>query len=301
MEPQQPDNDILLRWLNGELSGEELRRWESSEGYRRWQSVQAALERGAPRPMDHEAALARLLAARHKRSRASTRRLRLIWVSGIAAAIAGLALLLWLFRPAPEWATGLAAKEAITLPDGSEVILNASSALRYKDNRKGSGREVELEGEAYFSVTKGSTFQVSTALGSVQVLGTRFNVFARGQRFEVSCLEGKVLVRTDSRQDTLLPGQGLKKTEGATDTFTTEATPPSWTNGQSSFQLAPLPEVFREMERQYGIQILAPDLAGRTFTGRFPHDDLEVALKAVCEAMGLEYTILDEGKVRITE
>ncbi|MCO6478716.1 MAG: FecR family protein [Phaeodactylibacter sp.] len=301
MEPYQPDNEFLLRWLDGQLSEEELGRWQGSESHRRWQAVQAALERGAPPPVDKEAALERLLAARAARARRRTLRRRVLWVGGIAAAIAGLAVLLWLFRPAPEWETGLAAKEAITLPDGSEVQLNADSYLRYEDSRWGPARKVRLEGEAYFSVTKGGAFEVSTALGDVRVLGTRFNVYARGQRFEVACQEGKVLVLTDTRRDTLLPGQGLKKTETVTDTFTTEPASPSWTEGQSSFRSAPLPEVFREMERQYGIQVQAPGLPGRTFTGRFPHDNLEVALQAVCGAMGLEYAILDEGKVQITE
>ena len=142
---------------------------------------------------------------------------------------------------------------------------------------------------------------MNTPLGKVRVLGTRFNVFARGQRFEVACMEGKVLVLTATRQDTLLPGQGLKKAGATIDTFTTETSRPGWTEGQSTFQSAPLSEVFQEIERQYGIQILTPGLSGRTFTGRFPHDNLEVALKAVCEAMGLKYQFLDRERVQISE
>lgn len=301
MEPYQPDNETLLRWFNGELSQEELRRWEGSEAYRRWQAMQAALERGALPPVDKEAALERLLAARAAYAKGRARSLRLRWAAGLAAALAGLALLLWLFRPAPEWRTPAAAKEAFSLPDGSQVALNAGSYLRYEGSRQGAGRKVQLEGEAYFSVAKGGAFVVNTALGEVRVLGTRFNVYAREQRFEVSCMEGKVLVLTDTRQDTLLPGQGLKKTGAAIGTFTTGAAQPGWTEGQSSFQSAPLLEVFREIERQYGIEIRAPGLPGRTFTGRFPHDNLEVALQAVCGAMGLEYQILDDGKVQISE
>ena len=60
MESYQPDNEMLLRWLNGELSEEELHRWEGSDSHRRWLALQAALERGAPPPMDKEAALKRL-------------------------------------------------------------------------------------------------------------------------------------------------------------------------------------------------------------------------------------------------
>ena len=301
MEANKPDTDILLRWFNGELSREELSRWEDSESYRRWQAARAILERSALPPMDKDAALKRLMAAREARQRRHTFHRRLLWAGGIAAAIAGLALLLWLFRPAPEWKTPLGTRQAITLPDGSSVTLNAGSHLKYRGSRWGPARKVRLEGEAYFSVTKGGAFEVSTPLGRVQVLGTRFNVFARESQFEVSCLEGKVLVLTDTRQDTLLPGQGLRKTESETDTFTTKTTLPEWTEGQSSFQSAPLAEVFREMERQYDIEIKTPNLAGRTFTGRFPQDNLELALQAVCGAMQLKYKILDAGRVQISE
>lgn len=301
MEPYQPDNEFLLRWLGGELSEEELRGWQGSESHRRWQAVQAALERGAPGPLDKEAALERLLAARAARNRRRTTRRRLLWAGGIAAAVAGLALLLWLFRPAPEWETAVAAKEEITLPDGSEVTLNAGSHLRYEDSWWGPARRVSLEGEAYFSVTKGGAFEVSTSMGRVRVLGTRFNVYARDQHFEVSCLEGQVLVLTDSRQDTLQPGRGLNKTGAAVDTFSTEDVKPLWTEGRSSFKSAPLTEVFREMERQYGIQIQTPKLPGSTFTGSFPHDNLELALWTVCRAMELEYEIQDGGRVQISE
>ena len=301
MESYQPDNEMLLRWLNGELSEEELHRWEGSDSHRRWLALQAALERGAPPPMDKEAALKRLFTEREARGKGRTRRLRLLWAAGIAAAVTGLALLLWLFRPAEEWRAPIAATEAVTLPDGSEVILNTDSYLRYENNWWEAARQVKLEGEAYFSVTKGGGFEVNTPLGKVRVLGTRFNVFARGQRFEVACMEGKVLVLTATRQDTLLPGQGLKKAGATIDTFTTEVSRPGWTEGQITFQSAPLPEVFQEMERQYGIEILTPALSGRTFTGRFPNDNLEVALKAVCEAMGLEYQVLDRGRVQISE
>ena len=292
---------MLLRWLNGELSEEALNRWEDSDSRRRWQAVQSALERGALPPMDKETALKRLLTVREARGRARTRRLRLLWTAGIAAAIGGLALMLWLFRPAEEWRAPLTASEAVTLPDGSEVKLNAGSYLRYEDSWWRPNRQVELEGEAYFSVAKGGAFEVHTPLGKVRVLGTRFNVFAREQRFEVYCTEGKVLVLTAARQDTLLPGQGVRTAGATTDTFTTEAIPPGWTEGQSTFQSAPLADVFRDMERQYGIQIQTPELPGRTFSGRFPHDNLEVALKAVCGAMGLKYQVLDGKRVLISE
>jgi hypothetical protein len=78
-------------------------------------------------------------------------------------------------------------RELVTLPDGSRVELNAGSTLQYA--RLFSGwrvngarvRQVSLDGEAFFSVTRGGgTFVVRTPDAAVTVLGTRFDVRARG-------------------------------------------------------------------------------------------------------------------------
>ncbi len=45
------------------------------------------------------------------------------------------------------------------------------------------------------------------------------------------------------------------------------------------------------MERQYGIVVVADSVEGRTFSGKFVHQDLEKALRMVCGPMGLEWTV----------
>ena len=109
---------------------------------------------------------------------------------------------------------------AVTLPDGSDVMLNASSSLRY---RRGfswipgvpqARRVVRLEGEAFFEVTDHSRpFQVSTGGARVTVLGTRFNVSARaataaesGVRVDVE--EGRVVVAVQGSPAALELGAG---------------------------------------------------------------------------------------------
>ena len=68
----------------------------------------------------------------------------------------------------------------IVLPDGSQVILNAGSSLRYSNLFDNRNRNVELSGEAFFDVVRmnGSPFTVHTAGYDVVVQGTRFNVSA---------------------------------------------------------------------------------------------------------------------------
>jgi ferric-dicitrate binding protein FerR (iron transport regulator) len=82
-------------------------------------------------------------------------------------------------------------QKTFLLPDDSEVTLNSASQIEYKKWNWTDHRELQLEGEAFFKVTKGQTFDVLTRLGKVTVVGTQFNVKARGDRFEVICFEGK--------------------------------------------------------------------------------------------------------------
>jgi transmembrane sensor len=96
-----------------------------------------------------------------------------------------------------EIRTGYGEIKNILLPDSSVVILNANSSMRIPQQwTESGGRQVWLEGEAYFQVQKQPStvrkFVVHTRQVDVEVLGTKFNVNARRQRAVVSLEEGKV-------------------------------------------------------------------------------------------------------------
>lgn len=303
MSPSNPDNNFLLRWLNGELSEPERMEWEGSEAYPKWEAMSQSLRQAALPPMDKDAAYARLLDARAQRMRL---RLRKLWVKRLTVAAAVLATLIvaaGLFPREQNWATAVAEQKAVSLPDGSQVLLNAATTLSYRSSWLRPARALKLEGEAYFSVKPGAPFTVNTAQGQVRVLGTRFNVLSREKRFEVYCLEGTVLTSTATQQDTLKPGQKVKKQGKQLERQPeiTERESPPWANGESVYDRTPLPDVFQEMERQYGVTIQQSGLENRVYSGRFPHDDIDKALQLVCEAMGLKYKFVNKNTVQITE
>ncbi len=66
----------------------------------------------------------------------------------------------------------------IVLPDGSKVVLNAGSKLKYPETFAGDHRKVKLEGEAFFDVTKNQEkpFIIDAITAEIRVLGTSFNV-----------------------------------------------------------------------------------------------------------------------------
>lgn len=184
---------------------------------------------------------------------------------------------------------------AYTLPDGSQVTLNAGSSLKFNPKTWEGSRRVNLEGEAYFEVTKGSTFDVVTDNGTVSVLGTSFNVFSRNADFKVVCYEGKVSVATTDRtvQTILTPGMGTRLSAKNLETFSHENSDgPSWRTGMFEFSSEKLSAVFEELERQFKVNITAePDVLNSTYTGFFEKENLEMALQAICWPKQLTYTI----------
>lgn len=188
--------------------------------------------------------------------------------------------------------SSIAEKKEILLPDGSTVLLNASSSLVYDADKWEVKRIVELDGQAYFKVAKGSIFKVQTNQGSVQVLGTQFNVNAREQLYAVDCYEGKVQVNTATSSIVLTRGQGAKLGEKGLKLIPVENEKPSWVDGESSFENAPLNQVFAELERQYNITIAAENIDRNIlFTGSFTHDSITTALESICSPLLISYTI----------
>ena len=179
------------------------------------------------------------------------------------------------------------------LPDSSLVVLNATSKISFPKRNWDQSRQVNLEGEAFFQVRKGSTFQVNTKHGQVTVLGTSFNVKDREGDFEVACTTGKVLVTVPGQPERVLT-PGLATVLDNNELLPPESFDPetqAWQQGNFFYQAAPLQKVLDELERQFNIEITLKVAAGdRLYTGFFSLGNIEVALESVCGPMGLTYT-----------
>ena len=107
--------------------------------------------------------------------------------------------------------TAFGEQKIIELPDGSLVTMNSKSTIEFNPDSWESNRILNLSGEAYFKVKKGSQFTVNTTNGNVVVLGTEFNVNSSHNFFEVICYEGKVKVEKNHKDYILTPGKISKK------------------------------------------------------------------------------------------
>ena len=217
---------------------------------------------------------------------------------GIAAAVALLLVALWWIRDdSPTYnsviATGIGEHRKVSLPDGSIVTLNAQSKIAFNETDWPDDRQLHLDGEALFKAKKGKTFTVRTDQGQVKVIGTVFNVYARGGVMEVKCTQGKVQAINPKGTEKALvkAGEQVAVINGKMQKRKGLEFSPKWFNGESVFKSAARSRVFKEMERQYGIIVIGKNLQGSPFTGKFVHDDLQKALKMISVPMGLDYEV----------
>ncbi|NNK75826.1 MAG: histidine kinase, partial [Maribacter sp.] len=144
-------------------------------------------------------------------------------------------------------------------------------------------RNVSLEGEAFFKVAKGKRFTVSTAHGTVAVLGTQFNVENREGFFEVTCFEGLVSVTFNSKETKLPAGTSFMVIDGKViETEKPNTTAPSWVNNESTFKSIPLKYVLDEFQRQHNITVETQNIdINKLFTGTFSNTNTDLALQSI--------------------
>lgn len=160
-------------------------------------------------------------------------------------------------------------KSQIRLSDGTKVWLNSETVIRYSGVFAGGSRDVYLEGEAFFEVTKnsGQPFIVHVSGLDVKVLGTRFNVkaYPDENEIETSLFEGKVnLLRKDPigkgiEETSVFPGESyvydLKSRRLQTRRFAEEEIN-GWKKNQLIFKDDTFSNLVRKVERWYDVDIV---------------------------------------------
>ena len=303
MFEDKKDDFFLARWVSGELSEEELKAFKKHPEYQYYAKIMAGADALDLKTYDVEK---ELIALKSKRENTTNKKkkgtvIKLLPYVAVAASIA-IIFGIFLFGPKDDFATQYGETLTVQLPDGSEMILNAKSKASFdKDNWKNT-RLVSLEGEAFFKVTKGSKFTVSTKNGEVSVLGTQFNVQSHNALFEVNCYEGKVSVVNKNYTEILTAGKAYRNYGNTPENWTFTGAEPTWLSNTSSFRSIPLKYVFKELEEQYNIQINSSNIDLTTiYTGTFPNNDKEVALRTVFSTLGMDYTISEDGNTVVLE
>ena len=191
-----------------------------------------------------------------------------------------------------------------TLPDGSQVWLNANSTLRYPTEFSRRNREVELDGEAYFKVTKsdGRKFTVTTADIQVEVLGTEFDVDSyniAGRTSAVTLVSGKVRMSytdEDKLRSSIILKPNQRAELDATKQLRLFNTPTAksaglWTENKIVFDHTSFATAVRMIENRYNVSVNVknPRLYDYTFSGTFTDTDLQSVLKYLSLASDIHF------------
>lgn len=275
----------------------ECLRWRQTDGMHdlAWRRLETLwrnfddLEGNAARPA--QAALAKL--ATRKRDKRRLKR-----AVGATIVCIGLAVLLSdAMHPylLADHHTGLAQRETLTLPDGSQVTLDAHSAvdIRYSQTER---RVVLREGQILAQVHHDRVnrpFIIQTEQGTATALGTRYTVSLQGRRTIISVIESSVRACPQTLAPItcmdLNPGQSAAIAEGTVSRMTSSGftDPASWTQGYLALDNQPLSRVLH-MLRAYHSGLLwydERDLQSVRVSGVIPIDDSSQAFSILAQTL----------------
>ncbi len=203
--------------------------------------------------------------------------------------------------------TSVGERKTIVLPDNSTITLNNNSSIKYTDNWFESDlREIELEGEAFFDVVKdpNKPFIVYTSQLNIKVLGTSFNVksYKEDDNITTTLIKGSVAIQQKNEEATESDDVVLKENQkaifhkgsqnlvlqGAKDEKET-----SWKQGKLVFEDNSFIEIFRELERWYGIKIKYKVKSANScrFNLKIENESLVQVLDLFKSTTDLNYTI----------
>ncbi|MBD0825030.1 FecR family protein [Aestuariibaculum marinum] len=282
---------LISKWFNNELNDQELEAFKKLEDYNDLIQLNQALQTFKSEEYDTAEALDQVLNTIN-----SSKKETGSWTKYIIriAAVLAICFSLYYYTTTLDttYTTDISEKTYVELPDQSTVNLNTKSTLVFNKSDWKKEREVNLSGEAFFKVAKGSSFHVKTKTGIVTVYGTQFNVKQREQFFEVICYEGLVGVTYNSQETKLKPGDRFLILDGKFIANEKEKNlEPSWLNDESTFKSLPYKQVITEFERQYGITINLVNIdENQLFTGSFTHTNLDVALKSITVPLHINYS-----------
>jgi ferric-dicitrate binding protein FerR (iron transport regulator) len=323
MDSKRTIKELIIAHLDGELSGSELQKltgWLAASGenvkyYARvkdiWEASLADASRVAETEREWTKFLTRIRNEVHHNifqqynNRQLFLRLAAILIIGV---VTGALAVKYATRQEPIFITSAAPKGSVAqmiLADSTLVYLNAGSEIRYSPETKQNRREVFLNGEAWFDVTKNNKkpFVVHTSGYDVQVTGTRFNVKSYSTENEITTTleEGQVQITSSgnfrlAKTVVLQPGEQvslnknlntLSRKRVDTQLFT------SWKDNKLIFLNMNFGELIILLERKYGVDIDVDDagILKYHYTGTIKNESILEILEIIKHTLPIEFRI----------
>ena len=291
-------NHILAKWLNNELTEDQLAEFNANPDNEKYEQIKNYTAHLEVPPFNEEKVLEHVI--NHKKTTPKIIPSYKKWLFKVAAIFViglGIVFMVQNFALQKQYALN-GKKTTFLLPDNSTVVLNAGSEIKYKKWNWDNNRNLELKGEAYFKAAKGKKFEVTTVLGKVAVLGTQFNVKVRKNRFDVTCFEGRVLVKYQDKELILTPGQSVYFEDGKQINTTIAIAQPEWMENTIAFNKEHIRNILDEIQRQYNVSIeVKAKYSSELFTGKIPTNNLDVALQIIATTYHLESKKITANKI----
>lgn len=320
-------NSLIAKYFSGELAGEELSRlsgwlesdpgnrelfrqyqatWELIEKHRiitmtdadqEWSRFNEKFRKPADVPLK-ESDAGKTMVKKGILVRMNVNRMS-VAAAVMILLVAGFFLARYIASPSKITITAEATGRELILPDGSGVSLYAGSSITYPEQFEKEKRQVELQGEAYFTVThdKSKPFIMASGNKRVEVLGTRFNVNTRAASgaMEVILTSGRVSVYFNKKPENsvvLAPGEKAVLDEAENNILKTANNDPnymSWKTKVLVFENEPLSKVVSTLEHTYQASIVLKDprLKDCRVTASFNDQSLQSVLLVLKETLGL--------------
>ena len=203
-------------------------------------------------------------------------------------------------------------KSTITLPDGSQIKLNAESSLTFESDFGEKNRIVSLSGEAFFEVRRDveMPFIIRTGKLQTKVLGTSFDVrsYESEGNIQVVVVTGEVEVSDSLGTAVILnPKEVLEYSvyEGNIKRSVCRdfKSVIGWKDGFLVFDNEPIPKVVEKLENWYGVNIDSSDgcrIAG-FYPGEYHNKSLETVMDGISYASGFQYQIVNDSTLIISK
>jgi len=193
----------------------------------------------------------------------------------------------------------------LSLPDGTGVWLNAQTRIYFPSSFQGPRREVYVQGEAFFRVSKDQQhpFIVHTNQTEVQVLGTSFNINTYATDCSVTSLVEGAVVNRDGHGSEVALRPGTQAVYSSEHRFSTqpfdETEVLSWMKGIYYFHNTPLKDISKVISRWYNADVYFnnANLQSKTFSGQL---DKANTLQVFLDNLNLSeemHAALSDGKV----
>lgn len=196
----------------------------------------------------------------------------------------------------------------IILSDGTSVLLNADSRLKYPKKFGLFSRRVELWGEAYFDVEKDKNKEFSVDLHglNIKVTGTKFTAksYPSDSCVQVFLDEGSIILDDSEHLYPLIPGQSasysrkngnciIKEDSNNKDLFL------GWKDRTIIFQSIPLSQILKTLERQFDVNFLikSPEIMDICFTIANDSDNLENILNELEVVSDIRFTKGEDNNI----